>query len=157
MSYLRLILIMTVFCFGTASADVWKWIDAEGKTHYVSTNMPIFTWVDSGKTFYSDTPDHEDAVAVQLFWVSKGTLEDIASAEGSSDGNAFEGETPEERAKREDDQAHYCKRATEIYDSYKNAPRLYRTDEDGEREYLSEADVRATMSETKAKMNDLCK
>lgn len=148
---------MTVFCFGTASADVWKWIDAEGKTHYVSTNMPIFTWVDSGKTFYSDTPDHEDAVAVQLFWVSKGTLEDIASAEGSSDGNAFEGETPEERAKREDDQAHYCKRATEIYDSYKNAPRLYRTDEDGEREYLSEADVRATMSETKAKMNDLCK
>ena len=157
MSYLRVILLMSVFCFGTAAADVWKWIDSEGKTHYVATNTPIYTWVDGGRSFYSDTPDHEDAVAVQLVWVSKGTLEDIQSAEESSDGYAFQGETPEERAKREDEQAHYCKRATEIYDSYKNAPRLYRTNEDGEREYLSKADVRATMSETKSKMNDLCK
>lgn len=157
MSYLRVFLLMFVFCFGTASADVWKWIDSEGKEHYVATNTPIYTWVDDGRSFYSDTPDHEDAVAVQLVWVSKGTLEDIQSADESSDGYAFEGETPEERARREDEQAHYCKRATEIYDSYKNAPRLYRTNDDGEREYLSKADVRATMSETKTKMNDLCK
>jgi hypothetical protein len=157
MSYLRFIILVSLLCFGTATADVWKWTDAEGKTHFVATDTPIFTWVDDGKSFYSDTPDHEDAIAVQLVWVSKGTLEDIESADESSDGYAFAGETPEERAKREDEQAHYCKRATEIYDSYKNAPRLYRTDEDGEREYLSKADVRATMSETKAKMKELCK
>ena len=31
-----------------------------------------------------------------------------------------------------------CKRATEAHDSYVNAPRLYRTNDDGEREYLDE-------------------
>jgi len=157
MSYLRFIILVSIFCFGAAVADVWKWTDAEGKTHFVATDTAIFTWVVDGKRFYSDTPDHEDAVAVQLVWVSKGTLDEIESAEESSDGYAFEGETPAERAEREDAQAHYCKRATEIYDSYKNAPRLYRTNEDGEREYLSKSDVRATMSETKSKMQELCK
>jgi hypothetical protein len=59
-----------VLVFGvclTADADVWKWTDAFGKTHFVDTMTPIFTWVDeSGKIHYSDTPDHEDAVSVEL-------------------------------------------------------------------------------------------
>ena len=50
-----------------------------------------------------------------------------------------------------------CKRATEIFESYLNAPRLFRTSESGEREYLSEEDAAATIAETKAKMNELCR
>jgi hypothetical protein len=112
--------------------------------------------VEDGKVFYSDTPDHEDAIAVQLVWVSKGTLDKMEAAENSVDGYAFPGETPDERAEREAAEAHYCKRATEIYDSYKNAPRLYRTNEDGEREYLSKADEKTTIAETKLKVDELC-
>ena len=156
MSYARILLLLSVFCFGSAAADVWKWVDAEGKTHFVDTSTPIFTWVEDGKIFYSDTPDHEDAVAVQLVWVSKGTLDDKESAADSSDGYAFPGETPEERAEREEAEAYYCKRATEIYGSYKNAPRLYRTNEAGEREYLSEKAAKTTLNETKTKMDELC-
>ena len=156
MSYFRILLLLSVFCFGSAAADIWKWVDAEGKTHFVDTSTSIFTWVEDGKIFYSDTPDHEDAVAVQLVWVSKGTIDDKESAAGSSDGYAFPGETPEERAEREDAEAYYCKRATEIYSSYKNAPRLYRTNEAGEREYLSEDAAKATLDETKTKMDELC-
>ncbi len=157
MQYLKFILLFLVFCCGSAAADVWKWVDAEGKTHFVDTSTSIFTWMEDGRVFYSDTPDHEDAVAVQLVWVSKGTLDAKDSADNSSDGNAFEGETPEQRAVREDEEAFYCKRATEIYDSYKNAPRLYRTNDAGEREYLSEKAAQATLDETKSKMDDLCK
>ena len=157
MSYLRFIVLAAILFAGSASADVWKWVDKQGKTHFVDTNTPIFTWVESGKTFYSDTPDHEDAVAVQLVWVSKGTLEDASNADNSDDGLAYPGETPEQRAEREKEEAHYCKRATEIYDSYKNAPRLYRTNEKGEREYLSEKDARITLEETRVKMDELCK
>ena len=156
MSYLRFILLLSVFVCGGALADIWKWVDANGETHYVDTNTAIFTWVEDGRTFYSDTPDHEDAVAVQLVWVSKGTLDDLKSAAESSDGYAFPGETPEERAEREKTEAHFCKRATEIYASYINAPRLYRTNKSGEREYLSKKDVKATLTDTKSKMNDLC-
>ncbi len=156
MSYFRFLLLLAVFCCGSAAADIWKWVDADGETHFVDTETPIFTWVENGKAFYSDTPDHEDAVAVILIWHAVGSLEDLESAENSSDDYAFPGETPDERAERERIEAKNCKRATEIYDSYKNAPRLYRTNEAGEREYLSKKDERATLSETKAKVKELC-
>jgi Domain of unknown function (DUF4124) len=156
MSYFRIFLLLSIFCFGSAAADIWKWVDAEGKTHFVDTSTSIFTWVEDGRVFYSDTPDHEDAIAVQLVWVSKGTIDDKESAANSSDGYAFPGETPDERAEREDAEAYYCKRATEIYDSYKNAPRLYRTNDAGEREYLSEESAKVTLTETKTKMDELC-
>lgn len=156
MPYLRFLLLFSVLCCGSAAADIWQWVDADGETHFVDTVTSIYTWVDDGKIFYSDTPGHEDAVAVQLVWVSKGALEEIDRAQGNSYGDALPGETPEERAEREHANAYYCKRATTIYDSYKNAPRLYSTNEAGEREYLTEEAAQATLDETKSKMDGLC-
>ncbi len=156
MSYLKIFLLLSVFCFGSAAADVWKWVDVDGNTHFVDTSTAIFTWVEDGKVFYSDTPDHEDAAVVQLVWVSKGTPDNKDSAADSSDSFAFPGETPEQRAEREEAGAYYCKKAIEIYNSYKNAPRLYRTNEAGEREYLSKKDAKAALNETKTKMDELC-
>lgn len=155
----RYFLLLAVLCYGSAAADIWKWVDAAGNVHLVDTNTPIYTWVDDDKTFYSDTPDHEDAVLVQLVWHSKGTLKNVPDEVETSEtdnGYAYDGETDQQRLAREADEAHYCKRATEIYDSYKNAPRLYRTNEAGEREYLSKAEEKATLDETKAKVDDLC-
>lgn len=143
----------------SANADVWKWVDASGKTHFVDTMKPIYTWIDEfGKIHYSDTPDHEDAISVDLVWMSTGTLDEVADTadKPKSVGYAYPGETAEDRAEREKAEAYYCKRATEIYDSYLNAPQLYRTGEDGKREYLSKKDAAATIAETKAKMNELC-
>jgi hypothetical protein len=157
MSYLRIFLLLSVFCCGSAAADIWKWVDADGETHFVDTSTAIFTWVEDGKTFYSDTPDHEDAIAVQLVWVSKDLLEKEETVVADSDAGEFPEETPAQRKEREEAEAYYCKRATEIYDSYKNAPRLYRTNDEGEREYLSDIDTKATMEETKIKMDDICK
>ena len=157
MSYLKFLMLFTILFSGSAMASIWKWVDASGKTHFVDTKTSIYTWVDeSGKTFYSDKPDHEDAISVQLVWHSEGTLDGKESAADSSDGYAFPGETPDERAEREDAEAYYCKRATEIYDSYKSAPRLYQTTEAGEREYLSKEDAQATLDDTKSKMDELC-
>jgi hypothetical protein len=148
-----------------ANADIWKWVDASGKTHFVDTTTPIYMWVDEfGKVNYSDTPDHEDAVSVELVWVSPGSLSEAEGGDKGGDeeasnsgGYANAGETAEERAEREQAEAYYCKRATEIYDSYVNAPQLYRTDEGGEREYLSKKEGEAIIAETKAKKDELCK
>ena len=141
-----------------AQADVWSWVDASGKTHFVDTMKSIYTWVDDrGDVHYSDTPDHEDAIAVQLEWVSGGTLDDLqASNDESGSGYAYPGETPEERAEREKAEDYYCKRATEIYESYVNAPRLYKTNENGEREYLDKNTVAATIAETREQKDALC-
>lgn len=155
-------LVFMAIAFGlsaAAHADVWSWVDAAGKTHYVDTDTAIYTWVDeSGEIHYSDTPDHEDAVAVQLVWVSSGSLADVANdADGSGSGAGVPGESPEERAEREKAEAYYCKRATEIYESYVNAPRLYKTNEAGEREFLSKDEAAQAIAETRNQMNEFCR
>lgn len=160
MTRLFLLIVLTIGLALPAYADIWKWVDATGRTHFVDTKRPIYTWIgEDGKVHYADTPDHEDAVSVQLVWVSPGTLADLEEPDDddASGGYAYPGETAEERAERESAEAYYCKRATEIFESYLNAPRLFRTNDSGEREYLSEADAAATIAETKAKMNELCR
>lgn len=147
------------FACAAVQADVWMWVDAKGETHFVDTDTPIYMWTDaSGEIYYSDTPDHEDAVAVELVWVSEGTLAEAKAARGGLvASNAKPGETPEEAAEREDAEAYYCKRATEIYESYVNAPRLYKTNDAGERVYLNEEEAAKTIAETRAQKDEFCR
>jgi hypothetical protein len=144
-------------------ADVWRWVDANGNTHFVDSEQAIYVWTDNqGKVFYSDKPDHEDAVRVQLFWHSKGTLADIAAVKSAAaddkanHGYAFPGETAEQRATREAVVAKNCERATQILKSYENAPQLYRTDEAGERIILDKAEYAATLMDAREKTKHLC-
>ncbi len=140
-----------------ARADVWRWVDAEGNTHYVDSNRAIWTWSDEqGKSFYSDKPDHENAIRVQLVWHSSGSLDDVASSGASADEPAYPGETADERAQREAVVAHNCQRATEILESYENAPALYRTDENGKRHVLTEKEYAAELADAKEKTRFLC-
>lgn len=134
-----------------ARADVWRWVDAEGNTHYVDSNRAIWTWTDEqGKSFYSDKPDHEDAIRVQLVWHSSGSLDDMSSADAAAD-------APEdESASREAVVAHNCKRANEILKSYENAPALYRTDENGKRHVLTDKEYAAEIAAAKEKTRFLC-
>ena len=160
---MKKILSICVLIFGicqTANADIWKWVDAYGETHFVSTMKPIYTWIDEfDKVHYSDKPEHEDAIAVQIVWHSTGSIDDADETDGESDEDyfAFPGETEEQRAARKQAESYYCQRATEIYESYVNAPQLYRTDESGEREFLSKADMAKTIADTRAKKEQLCK
>ena len=154
-----IIFIFLIGFTGVAQADVWSWVDANGKTHFVDTMKSIFTWVDeTGDVHYSDTPDHEAAVSVELVWVSSGSLDTLqAKNDEPEPGYAYPGETPDERAEREKVQAYYCKRATEIYDSYVNAPRLYKTTDTGEREYLSKEDADRTIAEMREQRDEQCR
>ena len=146
----------------SASADVWKYMDDGGTWHFVESDRPIYTWLDEfGKRHYADSRSHESAVSIELVWHSAGNIAELQSGPaeqvtGGSKAEAYPGETPEERFEREQAEAYYCKRAQEIYDSYLNAPRLYKTMDDGSREYLSDEDTEATLSETKARVDELC-
>ncbi len=163
MNKLLTICVLAIGLVSTADADIWKWVDANGKTHFVDSARPIYTWVDdTGKRFYADQPGHEDAVSVQLVWISSGSLDDVAAGadteqSGNGSGYAYPGETAEQRAERERAEDYYCKRATEVYESYLNAPQLYRTDANGERRILSEAEMAQTIADTKKKKDEFCK
>lgn len=148
-------LAVLLFPWTGVQADVWKWVDAFGETRYVDTARPIFTWVEEERVYFSDTPDHEDAIAVQLVWHSRGNLADLGDdPEAEGDGST---ESPEDRAARLEAQREYCQRVTEIHDSYVNAPRMYRTNDKGDREYLSDREVRKAIREIAAAKKDACK
>lgn len=143
-----------------AAADIWKWIDMDGETHYVDSDTPIYTWRDAGgEIAFSDRPEHPDATPVILVWHSPGTLADSGSDPGSTDGDsgALPGESEEDRREREQAEAYYCKQAKEIYATYSDAPSLFRTDENGERYYLTDEEVAATMAETESRIAELCR
>ena len=148
------------FCL-SAKADVWRYVDESGNTHFVDSNTPIYTWVDEfGKRHYADMPGHEDAASVELVWHSAGNLTELqqggGSAQESGSNETRPGETPEERFEREQAEAYYCKRAQQIYDSYLKAPRLYKTGDDGTRVYLSDEEAATTLAETKEQVDELC-
>jgi len=143
----------------SANADIWKWVDAEGDIHLVDSDRPIYTWIDEyGQDHYADTPGHEDAVSVELVWHSSGELENLQSDASTEDGS-FDphlGETEAEREQREKAEEYYCTSAIKVYESYKNAPRLYKSNSDGEREYLSDEEMAQTLTETAARVDELC-
>ena len=158
MKKLLTIVVLTLAIAPVANADIWKWVDDNGKTHFVDSNRPIYTWVDeTGKRYYADSPGHEDAVSVELVWHAEGSLEQTEAGSATADsGYAYPGETAEDRAELERAEEYYCKRATEIYESYLNAPQLYETDENGKRNYLSKEEQARTIAETRKKKDELC-
>lgn len=151
-AWLALLLLSTAV---PAHGDVWRWVDANGDTHYVDSEQAIYTWMDEqGKVHYSDKPDHEDAVRVQLFWHSPGTVADLD--EKSQRREADTGGSGEAPEGREAVVAHNCKRANEILASYENAPKLYRTDADGKRHILNDAEYAAELASAREKTRLLC-
>ena len=137
-----LVLLLAVAATSVAHADVWKWVDANGKTYFVDTMKPIYTWIDEfGKVHYGDTPDHEDAVRVDLVWHSPGSLDSLTSAEYSPDFGP---------------DSYNCRHATDIYKSYVNAPQLYRTNDAGEREILSPEETANEIAVTREEVRQYC-
>lgn len=161
MKKLAVILVLLIGLCVNASADIWKWVDAHGKTHFVDTNTAIYTWVDEyGKLYYSDKPEHEAAVSVIFVWHSTGSLSNSGptdSQPGASSAKETDpNETAVEQLEREMAEAYYCKQATSLYNAYANAPRLYKTNAKGEREYLSDKEAAVTIAETEASVAEWC-
>jgi hypothetical protein len=161
MNKLLLTLILTCGICATANADIWMWVDLKGNTHFVNTGTAIYTWLDDhGRVQFADTPGDQTAVLVDLVWHSEG--EDVpedgqtAATSAIKESKAWPGETEAEQFEREAAEAYYCKRAQEVYDSYLKAPRLYKTLDNGDRKYLSDEEATATLTETKARVEELC-
>ena len=162
MKYLFYSLLLILCISPHASADIWKWTDANGDVHYVTSKKPIYTWIDDyGMVQFADKPGHEDAVSVDLVWHSTG--DSVAEAEQQSQNQssgsnwAHPGESPEERLEREKAEDYYCKRAQDIYQSYLSAPRLYETNADGEKVYLTEEQTAAKIKETEKAVAQVCR
>ena len=126
----------------TANADIWKWVDEQGNIHY------------------GDTPAREYVVKAELVGYTHGSRSASTPSDSRTSttrGKDTDPEEPaEERRAREDAQAYYCKQAKDIHRTYVDAPRLYRTNADGQREYLSDEEVAATLADAEASVAEWC-
>lgn len=121
----------------TANADIWKWVDEDGNV------------------YFGDTPAREYAVNAELIRYTPDNRSESTSSNGEANTSRGKDIDSKERASQ-DAQAYYCNRAREIYRSYVDAPRLYKSSEDGRREYLSEQEAAAALANAKASVAEWC-
>ena len=155
-----IIILSLGYCL-SANADIWTWVDADGAAHYASSDTPIWTWIDAaGLIHYSDRPGSDSAVKVAIVWYSSHDLpqQQQIQSQGTTarSQQPVRDETDEQRQEREAAEAYYCKEAQRVFETYTKAPRLYKTNANGEREFLSAEETVAKLAETQAKVAELC-
>jgi hypothetical protein len=133
----------------SAGAAVWMWTDAEGEVHY------------------SDYPEVEDAVLVDIeshptdrAAIAAQRQQTVALERERQKGEQLRLDTDrEERTEKKEDRAlakANCEQAKQAYETYYNAPRLYKPTADGGREYLSSEETDALRAKAKASVDEWC-
>ena len=142
MKALTAIIVMVFGLCLSAHADIWKWVDENGNVHYGDTPAHEYS---NRAHLVKQTPDHRPAATPSDRRTDASRGKDVDA-----------GETLQERQAREEAQAYYCKQARDIYRSYVGAPRLYRTRDDGQREYLTDEEMAATIASAEASVAEWC-
>lgn len=132
-----------------AQADVYKYTDEKGNVHY--TDKPVTLPAERLNVQSHKT----DVVALQA-----------RQAEEQQRMNAANEARQQARARAADERnaeelsatakAEQCKKARDRYDNYMNSQRLYEALPNGERRYLSDAELDAARASAKASMDVLC-
>lgn len=132
-----------------AQADVYKYTDDKGNVHYTDkpATLPAERLnVQSQKT---------DLVALQARQQEEQARANAAS-EARQQAAAKKADERNAAEMSATDKASACKKARERYDSYMSSQRLYEALPNGERRYLTDAELDAARASAKASMDVLC-
>lgn len=140
-----------------AASTVYKWMDAEGQVHY--TDRP---------------PSGADAKLIAVY--EKGSIEDEGGGDAAAAGDesppaeetTSPGQDEEQAASSQAEvnavnadvaraRAENCKKATERYNSYVTSQRLFRTGPNGQRQYLTDAELSSARLSAKKDMDLFCR
>lgn len=143
--WIALAILLSVAGTPTADAQVYRWVDEDGKVHF------------------SDTPPNEDAERLpietrptDLESVLEKRIERRHHLDELDKDRAHEAETESERAAYAARRAESCRQARERVASIESARRLSRVDEDGNRiQYDDEQRARA-LAEARRQVADWC-
>jgi len=132
-----------------ASADVFRWVDAQGRVHY------------------SDRPDADNAVRVGV--VSHASNPDAIAARNQSDADARSKaatQNAQQQAQQntanavqkdvEKSREGQCKEAKERYRVAIESQKLYRVGKDGERQYLTSQEIDEARLNARKDMDTVC-
>lgn len=146
---LRSVLLLTaasaVLVAGAAAADVYKFKDDKGNVLYTDkpSTLPAERLnIQSQKT---------DVVAVQA------RAQEEAKRQQESQQTAQQSPATAAPQDSEANKAESCAKARDRFDKYTTSQRLYEALPDGQRRYLSDAELDAARASAKASMDVLCK
>lgn len=145
-SLLLLTLAAASLAAGTAVADVYKYKDEKGNIQY--TDKPPVLPAERLNVQSQRT----DVVAAQER--SQATVQaNTTPRQGAGNTPAEQKAATELTAK---DKADRCIKARERYDRYMNSPKLFEESKEGERRYLTDAELDAARTQAKASMEAMC-
>ena len=138
------------FAAGPVAADVYKFKDEHGNVLYTDkpSTLPAERLnIQSQKT---------DTVAVQARQQEelKGLQEPNQATQRSAPDARAQQQAAQTTATQNADQ---CTKARQRYDTYMNSQRLYEQGADGQRRYLTDAELTAARASAKASMDVMCK
>ena len=133
-----------------ASADIYRWQDADGVTHY--TDTPPEGIVSTLVSVNSRPTDKARISNAQSQARGKQQSQLLIEQEEM----ATEEESAAEAAKLAEQRAQACTQAKQRLETYNNSRRLYRELENGEREWYSEEEVAMARQNAQKAVEEFC-
>jgi hypothetical protein len=134
------------------AAQLYKWTDKDGKTHYSDTPPPgqetKSLSVGSGTT--TSTPAPASAGA-------KTAVERDKEAEAARKAGRDAAKKSEDAAKDAAGREEACSRAKAAYATYADGGRIHKYNDKGERDYLSDEEIEKERVRSQREMNEACK
>jgi len=147
----RLLWCAASLAFATsASAQVYKWVDKDGKVMYSDSPPPTAQSKQLNINTAPPTPSPSPAAAAAAASAGKGT---DASAKDPQDA----AKKSEEAAKLAAANEVRCKQATIEFDTMQQETRISRMNDKGERYYMDDAQREAEKARAKKAMDESCK
>jgi hypothetical protein len=135
---------------GAQASEVYKTIDAQGRPVYTDKPVSLPAEKLNVKTATTDMVEAQQRYEEQMKGYSEA---DKARAEAASKA----AETQKAGAMTAEDRARRCEDARQRYESYMNARRLFEPGaSEGERRYLSAAEIDAARADAKKVMDEFC-
>ena len=139
----------TLALSGAAIAgDIYKWVDEDGNVHY--GDKPA--GAQSERMAIQSRPTDPARVAAQ----TQARMEARAKEREEAAAAAAAGPSEEELQAQAEERRQACEQSRANLQRMVQSRRLYREDDNGEREYLNEAEMQATRQRVENEINEFC-
>jgi hypothetical protein len=141
-------LVMTSAAAVSHAADVYRYVDPQGGVHYTDTWVPGSTLI---KVDHHQKGAESDAAAQRTQQNKSVIAGERASVEvaRANDQRAVQADVTQAREQQ-------CKQAQDNYTKAIQSRRIYKSDKDGERDYLSDTDADAYRLQLRTEMQAAC-
>jgi hypothetical protein len=129
---------------GAHADDIWKWTDAQGVVHYSDRPVPGAVLI-KGNEHPDDTsgqPDDQKPLQASSQQITDQLNQEAAQRKVDQD--------------KADARADQCKKAKDNYTKLIQARRIYNTDSNGQREYLSDQQADQERVQARIDMDSAC-